>query len=182
MTSKQFQQLVNDYTADLLRWALQRLSDKEVAKDLVQDTFVAAWEQREKFEGRSHPKTWLIGILKNKTFDHLRQRYKENATTFSVHPFFEGDGNWKRPERPQSWPEEAEATWLDQPGFRSVWDVCLGKLSDVWRSAVSAKYLDEKDSAAICQEMGISQTNYWQMLHRAKLQLRKCLEVNWVNQ
>lgn len=178
MPGDQFQDWVNNYTGDLLRWACKKLGDKEVAKDLVQDTFLIAWEQREKFEGRSHPKSWLTGILKNKISDHFRQRYKENSKQTS-HPFFEADGNWKVNERPQAWPKDWEENCFDQSDFVSVWEICLGKLSTGWRIAISSKYLEEKETQSICQELGITPTNYWQMMHRAKLQLRKCLDLNW---
>jgi RNA polymerase sigma-70 factor (ECF subfamily) len=37
----------------------------------------------------------------------------------------------------------------------------------------------DKKTEEICQELGISTTNYWQMMHRAKLQLRECIDENW---
>jgi RNA polymerase sigma-70 factor (ECF subfamily) len=39
--------------------------------------------------------------------------------------------------------------------------------------------MEEKKGELICQELGITDTNFWQILHRAKLQLRKCIELNW---
>ena len=43
------------------------------------------------------------------------------------------------------------------------------------------KYLAEKDAKEICQELGVSTTNFWQIIHRAKLQLRACVNKNWQN-
>lgn len=179
MTSKPFQEWVNDYTGDLLRWAMQRVSDKEVAKDLVQDTFVAAWEQREKFEGRSHPKTWLMGILKNKISDHFRKVYSRSTLSLEGNPFFTEDGNWEEKMAPRDWSEETRPELMDQPGFHAVLNNCLEKLNMAYRAVVQAKYLESLEPEFICQELGISSSNYWQIIHRSKLQMRKCLEINW---
>ncbi|MET3114193.1 RNA polymerase sigma factor (sigma-70 family) [Pedobacter sp. CG_S7] len=54
------------YINSLYRWALIKTSEKEKAEDLVQDTFLAAYQQLENFNGKSSPKTWLLAILNNK--------------------------------------------------------------------------------------------------------------------
>jgi DNA-directed RNA polymerase specialized sigma24 family protein len=69
---------------------------------------------------------------------------------------------------------------LDNTEFIDVLTFCLNKLPDNWSSAIHLKYLEEKDGHKICQELGISSSNYWQILHRAKLQSRVCLEKNWI--
>ena len=55
----------------------------------------------------------------------------------------------------------------------------MGELPTSWFAAINLKYLEEKKGEIICQELQITPTNFWQILHRAKLQLRKCLEVHW---
>ena len=55
------------------------MKDEDHAEEIVQDTFVAALQAKESFAGRSSEKTWLFGILKNKTMDHFR-RIKKNRT------------------------------------------------------------------------------------------------------
>jgi DNA-directed RNA polymerase specialized sigma24 family protein len=57
--------------------------------------------------------------------------------------------------------------------------LCMENLPALWFSAVQLKYLEGKKGELICQELQIAPTNFWQILHRAKLQLRKCLENNW---
>jgi len=49
----------------------------------------------------------------------------------------------------------------------------------VMNACIRLKFLDEKKGEQICQELGLSTTNYWQLIHRAKLQLRDCLEKYW---
>ena len=70
-------QWVESYTENLHSWAFHKVSDGELAKDLVQDTFLAAAEKIESFKGDSSPKTWLFSILNHKIIDH----YRKNDTT-----------------------------------------------------------------------------------------------------
>ena len=41
------------------------------------------------------------------------------------------------------------------------------------------KYIEGLESDDICKELNITASNYWVLIHRAKLQLRACLEKNW---
>ena len=58
----------------LLAFAMRRVPSREIAEDLVQETWCAAWAGRERFEGRASLETWLCGILRRKIADHFRGR------------------------------------------------------------------------------------------------------------
>ena len=158
---------------------MHRVSVREAAEDLVQDTFMVACQRWETFERKSEVRTWLFGILKNKIADHYRAAYRLPTTAIVSDPYFDDSGNWEAEQRPSEWKEQDENHLLDDASFRTVFEDCKDKLPAKWHHSLLLKYLEEKESEAICQEVGISTTNYWQMLHRAKLQLRKCLELNW---
>ena len=49
----------------------------------------------------------------------------------------------------------------------------------MWNSVILMKFIDDRKTEIICDENGISANNYWQIIHRSKLQLRKCLKTNW---
>ncbi|PIY34119.1 MAG: hypothetical protein COZ08_03655, partial [Bacteroidetes bacterium CG_4_10_14_3_um_filter_42_6] len=66
--------LVEQYAGDLYKRAFYKVSDSEMAKDLVQDTFMAAAEKISTFKGESTPKTWLFSILNNKIIDYYRAK------------------------------------------------------------------------------------------------------------
>ncbi|HMQ77357.1 MAG TPA: sigma-70 family RNA polymerase sigma factor [Flavobacteriales bacterium] len=168
--------LVKQYTRMLLSHARARLNDQTLAEDLVQQTFLAAWEGRTRFAGESSPRTWLFSILKNKIADHYRKHYRDPQMA-SMDPEdverFDSDGRWLPQHRPTDWQaEDAE----DKETLFVVLANCLDKLPETWRAAVEMKYLKECDAAAICQELGLSATHYWQQIHRAKLRLRACME------
>jgi DNA-directed RNA polymerase specialized sigma24 family protein len=60
-----------------------------------------------------------------------------------------------------------------------VMQECMNDLPHKWKLALVSKYLSDKDTTEICQELEITPSNYWQIVHRSKLLLRKCLEMKW---
>src|SRR5258707_9107950 len=187
-TSHTIELWVEQYTESMYSWAFYKTSGKETAEDLVQDTFLAACQQLPGFKGESSPKTWLFSILNNKINDYHRKRLRNPAPAEQIENdqhagnlfslFFDRNDKWDNVQKPSNWTREDENI-LDNAAFNKVLQHCLEKLPAQWFSAVGMKYIHEKKSEEICQELGIAATNYWQILHRAKLQLRKCLELNW---
>jgi len=172
---------INRHTRELFSWALHKVSDKELAADLVQDTFLAAAEKIDSFKGNSSPKTWLFSILNNKIIDHYRKKIHQHVQFESQHfsTFFDEDNSWKDSRKPKHWPEEEEGHLLDNHEFRLILKDCLDALPENWNICVKLKYLTEKSGEEICQELDITPSNYWQIIHRAKLQLRDCIENKW---
>lgn len=172
---------VETYTQDLYSWALHKVSNVELAQDLVQDTFLAAFEKAGNFKGDSSPKTWLFSILNHKIIDHYRKKVNQPSSfdnqLFSM--FFEAGGKWQEARKPKEWIDEQDEQVLDDPEFRKVLQHCLDALPDQWSTSVKLKYLMEKKGEEICQELGITPSNFWQIIHRAKLQLRDCVETKW---
>jgi RNA polymerase sigma-70 factor (ECF subfamily) len=171
---------VQSYSDSLYSWALHKTSNKETAEDLVQETFLVAVKSFEKSKGDSNPKTWLFSILNNKISDHYRKSYRmpvvNNDTILNI--FFENSERWRKDQMPQKWTDDTD-NLLDDVEFKQELDNCLKKLPPNCFSAIQLKFIEEKKGNVICQELGISDTNFWQILHRAKLQMRKCLELNW---
>lgn len=174
---------VDQYGDILYRFAVIRVRDPEIAEDLVQETFLSALKAQERFLGRSSEKTWLIGILKHKIIDHFRNRAVEppvgDPLAFSTEideNFFDRKGRWKIP--PGKWngsPEEI----LKNKDFWQVLHRCLDGLSPNLRQVFTLRELDEMNSEELCKALGISPTNLWVILHRARNALRRCMEKNW---
>jgi len=170
---------VEEFSENMYSWALHKTSCKETAEDLVQETFLAAVQSFEKFEGKSQPKSWLYGILNNKIANHHRKNMKSPQISSTDNDLFnEGNGHWKLEQMPTNW-HEGELHLLDNQDFKNTMQNCMEKLPTAWASAIQLKYLEEKKAEIICQELNLTVTNYWQILHRAKLQLRKCVDINW---
>jgi RNA polymerase sigma-70 factor (TIGR02943 family) len=176
LASRAFEELVRTHTAELLRFARNRLNDPTLADDLVQSTLIAAWEGRSRFSGQSSPRTWLFSILKNKLADHYRKAYRDPLTGPSLDQEderFDERGHWRAAHAPQPWDNDDGGTSEALHRFLAL---CLERLPPHWRAAVEMKYLLDRDAEAICKELGLSATNYWQQLHRAKLRMRDCID------
>ncbi|HEU4554639.1 MAG TPA: sigma-70 family RNA polymerase sigma factor [Chitinophaga sp.] len=175
------QEWVQLYADGMYTWAYYKTSDKALAEDLVQDTFLAALQAVDNFKQDSQPKTWLFSILNNKIIDHFRKQFRNpvvNEADSGLSFFFNSDEEWYRERRPQEW-GTTDAHILDDPDFRKILQHCMHLLPGSWLAAVKLKYLEEKDGKEICQDLQITPSNFWQIMHRAKLHLRNCLENNW---
>ncbi len=179
-SSKTIRCWVELYADSMYSWALYKTSSKETAEDLVQDTFMAALQSYDSYKNISNPKSWLFSILNNKLQGFYRDRYRMPLHTNEgfYDNFFEKSGSWKPSQKPLEWTGDPSHL-LDDGEFQNVLNDCLKKLPKIWLTVIQNKIMEGKKGDVICQDLGITDTNYWQILHRAKLQLRKCLESNW---
>ncbi|MBW2590268.1 MAG: sigma-70 family RNA polymerase sigma factor [Deltaproteobacteria bacterium] len=173
---------VDQYGDYLYRFALSRLRDRAAAEDLVQETFLAALHARENFKGRSSVTTWLSGILKHKIIDHFRKESREQPVE-DVEPFtptfddlFDEKGKWKI--GPSKW-TVSPLELYEQKEFWRILALCLSELSDRLARIFTLRELEELSTKEICKVFDISATNCWVMLYRARMLLRRCLEINW---
>lgn len=172
----------------LFKYALFRLRDAAAAEDAVQETFLAAIKAYAKFEGRGSERTWLVGILKHKITDHFRKSQREapigetEDETFDHPEFFtrtDGwDNHWNTDYAPTEWHATPEQL-VEQGDFWKVFNDCLAPLPKRTASAFTFREVDGLTSEEICNLLSISVNNLWVMLHRARLHLRNCLEMNW---
>lgn len=173
---------VNDYGDMLYRYALPRVNDTDIAKDLVQDTFLAAWRNYENFKGEISEKNWLYAILKNKIIDHFRKastRLTDSLpTTADEDNYFDDVQHWTASTSPQEWKNESDSPVIRKE-FYKVLLGCKSKLKQLQDTVFTMKYLEGIDSEEICKALNLTTSNYWVLMHRAKLQLRACLEKNW---
>lgn len=184
----QISEWVYQYTDDLVNWAYFKTKDRALAEDLIQETFISAHKNIDKFQNKSQPKTWLFSILRNKIADHYRNKMQKY--TMRESDFFQAEDNtildrifndskqWNDTSKPQTWNNNEEEL-LDNEEFNHVLKKCLEGLNEKSFMAVQLKYLEEKKGKDICQELNITPSNFWQLLHRAKLQVRECIETNW---
>lgn len=178
-----FSEWVKRYTADLLRFARNRVKDPAVADDLVQTTFIAAWESMDRFAGDSSPRTWLFAILKHKLLDHYRKAYREGTKVSGdqaagddpSETLFTPEGHWHADHLPQHDADIFQEDDTNEKLDRALRH-CLDLLPERWRQAVEMKYLMQEESSTIQESLGLSEANYWQQVHRAKLRLRDCIE------
>lgn len=172
---------VDQYADALYAFAVSRVDDSDLAKDFVQETFLAGIKSSENFEGKSSVKTWLISILKRKIIDYYRQKEARKTTPLS-HFFREKGrvGHWVPESAPQGNYSEMEEE-IDNRELQDAIVGCVELLPGKWKGIVIDKLIEEKESEEVCKEHDITPSNLWVIVHRAKLQLRECLEKKWLN-
>lgn len=183
-------QWVDLYADYLFAFARQKVRDPEQCKDLVSETLLSALKAQDQFRGEASEKTWLTRILHFKIIDYYRKSGKstqnldeylaqtENAFYDSFFDTSHGD-HWHKNKRPNA--QNGFTSFLaDSFDFQEVLNFCLEKLPTRMRTIFVSKYLEDEDSEVICKENEISSSNYWVLIHRAKLVMRACLEKQWL--
>lgn len=168
----------------LYSYAYSRVNDEEQARDLVQDTFLAALQKTDGFRGDSNERTWLTAILKYKIIDIYRKKSSVfvawNESAANEEEYFDPDlNNWKREHWPAPFGIEDHDP-LHNKELMSILQKCMDKLPPLWLSVFKLKHMDDEGTEYICKEMRISSANFWVIIHRTKVNLRSCLQKNWV--
>ena len=173
---------VDQHGDSLFRFAVLRVQDPETASDLVQETFLAALSSRESYTGRSSVRTWLVAILKHKVADRLRKVGRERRLRESeesedgTERMFDRRGHWRTP--PLDWGGDP----LREYERREFWEVlgrCLSKIPAHLGDAFLECELEGESREAICRDLKITPENLSVRLFRARLLLRRCLEMHW---
>jgi RNA polymerase sigma-70 factor (ECF subfamily) len=170
---------LNQYGDALYRYALARLRRSHDAEEAVQETLLAAFQTRSQFKRHSHPLTWLVGILRRKILDRLRAAAREAAETDpkELEAWFDAGGHWRK--SPRNWGDPA--AFAERADFWRVVRDCLAKLPPRMAEAFTLRTLEEERGDDVCRELAISSANLWVLMHRARLRLVRCLEINWFN-
>ena len=168
----------------LLKFAMRQLRNAAWAEDAVSETVLAALAKPSSFEGRSQLRTWLVGILKYKVLDQMRLNARE-ACHISGDPDDQADPlddlNLDARGHFASLPSESGNPGRDlgQHQFFEVLELCADKLPAAQGRAFMMREWLELSVEEICKELGVSTTNLYVLLHRARLRLRECLDLNW---
>ena len=168
----------------LFKIAQLQLRNEAWAEDVVSETLLAALEGAARFAGQSQVKTWVVGILKHKIIDQFRRNSREvsveaereagNAESFDE--LFVEDGHFR--DRPLPTWGDPEAC-LDRNQFLEIVQACVDKLpAGLGRIFMMREWM-EYETEEICKELGITSTNAFVMLYRARMRLRECLELTW---
>ena len=169
------------YGDAMFRYAFARLRDRAQAEDAVQECLLAALNARSDYRAESSEKTWLFGILKHKILDQFRRNTREvrlsneDETDALIDRSFDASGRWREP--PGEWQEPGKV--VEHSQFWTMLERCIDGLPKTLSAAIRLIEIDDLSSEETCKALGISATNLWVRLHRARLGLRGCIESNW---
>ncbi|MCB0477565.1 MAG: sigma-70 family RNA polymerase sigma factor [Crocinitomicaceae bacterium] len=174
------EQWVDEYSDFLYNLAYYKLYDEDLANDFVQETFISILKNEENLDSIGNPKSYLATILSRKVIDHWRK--KEVKTTSNFSSFFHQDGkqegHWKADAMSKNDLNFLENE-LDNKELREIIMECFEALPENQRIIASEKLLNDRDTDEICNEYGVSSSNLWVIIHRAKVRLRACIENKW---
>ena len=165
----------------LFNFAIGQVRDANTAEDLVQETFLAAVKAQNSFGGKSSGRTWLVGILRHKIYDHLRKTCRERAVRAEPLPMSDEE-SW---EESALWLHDLAAETLlpsrriELEEFRKNLEIALGKLPPRIAQVFQLYEIEERPNREVCEQLNISESNLWVMLHRARKQLRDQLGDWW---
>jgi RNA polymerase sigma-70 factor, ECF subfamily len=162
----------------LLKVARLQLQDAHLAEDCVSDVLTHAYERREGFRGDSSLRTWLTAILKNRVVDMLRKQWREQpldplpSEENEFDPLFDTSGHWA--SRPSDIPDPEKL--CEQSAFLDAVKLCIERLPRRIGQVFVLREVLESDTREICKELGLTTSNVWVQLYRARMMLRMCLE------
>lgn len=172
---------VDEHADYLFNYAVGKVNDAEIAKDLVQETFIAGLNSAKNFKGDAAERTWLIAILKRKVIDYYRKINSKKGKAevriqYSDQTDSEGD-----------WLEERVADPFIKGGDQEIENEelglaiqnCIDKLPKKQSRVFTMKTIQGMSTEDICNELGINPSNLWVMVHRARTSLMGCLKQSW---
>lgn len=185
-----FGELVDKHHGALIRMALSHVADREVAEEVVQDTWMAVIEGLSRFEGRSSLRTWIFGILIHKAKD--RGVREKRHTTFSAFESDEDDhdeaidpsrfqqsgewaGHWAFP--PQPWDDQTPEKLLASRQAVDAMQRAINALPVTLKDVLILRDVDELEAKNVCLLLNITETNLYVRLHRARERVRGAVEM-----
>ncbi len=184
-----FDELVNQHHSALIRMAMGYVADREVAEEVVQDTWMAVIESLDRFEGRSSLRTWICGILIHKAKD--RGVREKRHTTFSAFESYDDEsdeavdpsrfqqsgelaGHWAFP--PQPWDDRTPEKLLASQQAVNAMQRAIEALPGTLKEVLILRDVEGVDAKDVCEMLKITETNLYVRLHRARERVRVAVE------
>ncbi len=184
-----FDELVNKHHGALIRMAMGHVADREVAEEVVQDTWMAVIESLNRFEGRSSLRTWIFGILIHKAKD--RGVREKRHTTFSAFESYDDDqdeavdpsrfqqsgdwaGHWAFP--PQPWDDQTPEKLLASQQAVNAMNKAIEALPKTLKEVLVLRDVEGVEVQEVCELLKITETNLYVRLHRARERVRAAVE------
>jgi len=172
---------VDAYADYLFNYAIGRISDAEIAKDLVQETFLAGLKSAKNYKGDAAERTWLIAILKRKVIDHYRKiNSKKGKAEVRMNYSSQSDaeGDWLEEQVADPFSTFENST-IENEELGLAIQSCISKLPKKQALVFTMKTIQGISTEDICNELEINPSNLWVMIHRARTALMGCLNKNW---
>lgn len=166
----EFARFVEEYSPAIYRLGLRMLNNEQDAEDILQDTFIKAFQHIQEFEGRSRLSTWLYRIATNEALMLLRKRRPD---TISVEEPVDNDEDvMHEPLQILDWTNLPEDELLSAE-TRAYMKQAVEKLPDSLRITFILREIENLSTLETAQVLNISETAVKTRLSRARLKLRE---------
>jgi len=184
-----FDELVTRHHSALIRMAMGYVADREVAEEVVQDTWMAVIEGLDRFQGRSSLRTWIFGIMIHKAKDRgVREKRHTNFSSFEsldeesddmidpsrFHQSGEWAGHWAFP--PQPWDDQTPEKLLASQQAVNAMNKAIEALPQTLKDVLILRDVEGVEAKEACDILKISETNLYVRLHRARERVRQAVE------
>ena len=171
---------VDKYSNYLFNYTISKVNDRELANDLISETFLAGLKSMKNFKGEATERTWLISILKRKIIDQYRKNNsrKGRAEVKITYNEDTNQGDWLEEKAPDRFDKTAEDIMENEELGLAILN-CMDNLTEKQAEIFKMKTIDGFDTETICKEFNITPSNLWVIIHRARTALAQCLEKNW---
>ncbi|MBV9766202.1 MAG: RNA polymerase sigma factor [Acidobacteriaceae bacterium] len=168
-----FRVLVERHSHSVFRLAFRMTGNEQDAEDLVQETFLRAFKQLQRFDGRAAFGTWLYRICANCSLDWIRARKsrREQQTSSDDESL-----NWlDRVATPEPSPER-----LTESGqIAELLEPALKRLSEMERTAFVLRHYEGCDIEEIARALGVQTNAAKHSVFRAVQKLRRAMKPAW---
>lgn len=168
----EYAKVVDAYSGYVYRLALKMVNNPQDAEDILQETFIKAYDAFPDFEGRSKISTWLYRIATNEALMFLRSK---DPTPVSVEqPYPQKQESTPKPLEIVDWcclPEDEMLT--DE--IRQYLSESVEELSDALKATFVLRDIEKLSTKETAEVLGISESAVKTRLHRARMQLRESL-------
>ena len=166
-----FANIVDEHSDKIYRLALKMLGNEQDAEDILQETFIKAFNNIESFEGRSKISTWLYRIAVNESLMLLRKR---KGALIDIDAGIEKDDGEVIPQEIVDWCCLPEKELMSNES-RQVINQAINTLSDANRAAFLLRDVEGLSTSEAAEVLDISESALKVRLMRARLQLRETL-------
>ncbi|HXB61874.1 MAG TPA: RNA polymerase sigma factor [Acidobacteriaceae bacterium] len=166
-----FEQLIRQYDRQIFRIARHITQNKEDAEDIVQDTFLKAYQKLHQFQGNSKFYTWLVRIAVNESLMRLRKR--RNSKTVSMDEDVQTEEG-SVPRDFADWTPDPEQQY-GQGELGEILRKTIAGLPPGFRSVFTLRDVENLSTEETAEALGLSVPAVKSRLLRARLQLRERL-------
>ena len=187
--ARAFDMLVKQNHGALIHMAMKYVSDRDVAEEVVQNTWIAVIDGIHKFESRSSLKTWIMSILIHKAKDRgVRESRHVNFSTLEPYDEERDEGvdpaqfltsgdiarHWALP--PQPWDEQTPERMLVSRQALAALNKAIDEMPAGLREVLVMRDIQEIESDEICRQLNLTKSYLYVRLHRARKRVRRALE------